>query len=170
MQLHMASIAQFLVDMDVKPIAIEERIYWDADTDFPMNFAGTVDLIAQTNKGPAIIDFKSGNIQDSHRYQMMCYALAYSQKTGDRKWADAAMINVRPKEWRSASPTYEAKTWRIRNEDWLKLSAMCTIYEFDIPPKRRIFGNLTLGEEPSYQTMEAEEWINRQTSGIDFVS
>jgi len=75
-----------------------------------------VDLVAQTNKGLAIIDFKSGNIYDAHKYQMMCYALALAEP-------DAQFINVRPKEWRT-KPTYEAKVWNVTDHDWTVLQAM----------------------------------------------
>jgi hypothetical protein len=169
MMIHLAAAAQFLHDYEVKPIEVEKRVSWDSDQEFPVNFAGTVDLIANTNKGPAIIDFKTGNVQEAHKYQMMCYALAYAQNTGDESWYNAQMINVRPKEWWKA-PSYEAKTWKVTNEDWGKLSAMCRIYDFELPKDILIFKEFKLGSQPQYQTIEVEKWINQQKSEIDFVN
>lgn len=170
---HIASFAQFLYEYEVQPIAIEKRLKHDATGLFPMNFAGTVDLIAETNKGLAIIDFKSGGIYDNHKYQMMCYYLAYKQReTGEddlEGWDEINFINVRPKEWRT-KPTYEAKSWRITRDDWGILGAMCTIYRFDIPKDRLILDKLELGKEPTYQTMEAEKWINQQTNDLDWLN
>lgn len=163
---HISSLAQFLYEWEVEPIAIEKRLRHDATERYPLNFAGTVDLIANTNNGLCIIDFKSGNIYDSHKYQMMCYYLAWAQENGEK---DVNFVNVRPKEWRT-KPTYEAKTWRVTMGDWDRLSAMCTIYEFDYPKNRLILNKLELGREPEYETMEAEQWINQQTKELDWLS
>ena len=171
---HISSLAQFLYEWEVEPLSIETRLKHDATQKFPLNFAGTVDLIADTNKGVCIIDFKSGGIYESHRYQMMCYFLAWMQKKtrGEDNisgYNKISFVNVRPKEWRT-KPTYEAKVWRITDQDWDRLSAMCTIYEFDYPKNRLILDKLELGKEPTYQTMEAEQWINQQTNDLDFLN
>lgn len=170
---HISSLAQFLHEWEVSPIAIEKRLRHEATKDFPMNFAGTVDLIADTKYGFSIIDFKSGNIYDSHKYQMMCYYLAFIQMDSGEddlsRVADVNFVNVRPKEWRK-SPTYEAKSWRIDNRDWRKLSAMCQIYDFDYPKDRLILDTLKFGQPPKYKTMEAEEWINQQIKEPDWLS
>ena len=79
------------------------------------------------------------------------------------------MINVRPKEWWKA-PSYEAKNWRITDDDWQKLSAMCTIYDFEKPKDIRIFREFRLGHQPQFETIEVEQWINQQTNEIDFVN
>jgi len=170
---HISSLAQFLHDWEVQPMAIEKRLKHDATRKFPLNFAGTVDLIADTNKGISIIDFKSGGIYDTHRYQMMCYYLAWIQgKTSEDDLSSVdsiSFVNVRPKEWRK-SPTYEAKIWRITDKDWERLSAMCQIYEFDYPKERLILDKLEMGKAPIFKTMEAEEWINQQIKEADWLS
>ena len=170
---HIASFAQFLYDWEVEPTHIETKLKHDATRKFPLNFAGTVDLVADTNKGTCIIDFKSGGIYENHRYQMMCYYLAWVQKTSGEdnisSYNNVSFVNVRPKEWRT-NPTYEAKVWRITDQDWDRLSAMCTIYEFDYPKNRLILEKLELGKPPKYETMEAEKWINQQTNDLDWLN
>lgn len=161
MILHLAAVNQFFVDWDVKPIAIEERVKHDANVDFPLNWAGTVDLIAETNKGLAFIDFKTGNIQDSHKYQMMCYFLAWLQRSKDKD-VSCEFVNVRPKEWRAAKPTYEAKVWSVGQEDWEKLSAMCKIFEADQPKARRIFDSIKLGQPASWTEVSPEDYISNK--------
>ena len=158
MILHLAAINQFFVDWEVEPLSIEDRLRHDATDQYPMNFAGTVDLIAKTNKGLAIIDFKTGNIQDTHKYQMMCYYLAWAQANGEQ---DVTFVNVRPKDWRGSKPTYEAKVWSVDSEDWKKLSAMCTIYDFEEPKTRRIFKSFSLDQAPSWDEISAEDYINQ---------
>ena len=158
---HLTGIAQFFYDYEVEPISIENRLKHDATNSYPLNFAGTVDLIANTNKGVAIIDFKSGNIFDNHKYQMMCYALAYAKPVDH-------YINVRPKEWRT-KPTYEAKHWKVDEQDWKKLQAMCILYEEEPPKARLEVSQIVLNEQPTYNLIEPEQWINQQTSEVDFV-
>lgn len=158
---HVLGLAQFFADWEVEPLSIEERLRFDATPDFPVNIAGTVDLIANTNKGLSIIDFKSGNIYDHHKYQMMCYALGY----GNTK---VNFVNVRPKEWRT-KPTYEAKVWKVEDQDWKVLQAMAHIFEFDPPKPRLEVGTVRLNEEPTYNLIDPEQWINQQTSEVDFV-
>lgn len=158
MLLFLASAAQFFYDYEVEPITIEARLKHDATGRFPLNFAGTTDLIANTSKGLAIIDWKTGNIHDSHKYQMMCYYLAWNQEDG--KYVSGApvpqFINMRPKEWRSAKPTYEVKSWAVSDQDWDRLSAMCVIYEQDEPKPYKRFDNLTLGQAPSWSDVSPE--------------
>jgi len=61
-------IDRFLIDYAVKPLHIE-TILWD---DVKM-FAGKTDLIAETNKGLAIVDWSSG--QTNHYLQLHAYKL-----------------------------------------------------------------------------------------------
>ena len=159
---HLTSINQFFVDYEVQPIHVEKRVKWDASEELPLDIAGTVDLVAQTNKGLAVIDFKSGNIYDAHKYQMMCYALALGE-------TEAQFINVRPKEWRT-KPTYEAKVWNVTNHDWSVLQAMGMVYEFQPPKAHLEVDSLHFNQPPTYQLIDPEQWIqNQQEKETDFV-
>ena len=162
MQLLVAAGAQFLADYGVEPSMIEARLKHDADANYPLNFAGTVDLVAKTKNGFAIIDWKTGNIWDTHKYQMMCYLLAFKQAFPIYEDTEFQLINVRPKEWRSSKPTYEAKTWKVENNfysaDWTKLRAMMRIYEFDDPKPRKVFNGFTLGESPSWEEVAPQDY------------
>lgn len=150
--LQVSAIAQFIFDYSVDPIEVEYRVAFNADSRFSVNFAGTADVLATTKKGLSIIDWKTGNIHDSHKYQMMCYALAYQQANPDQKID--SLINVRPKEWRGSKPTYEVKIWDVTEADWETLSAMSKIYKQEDPPILRRFGTISMGQEPSWQDLD----------------
>jgi len=157
-----AAGAQFLADYEVQPVMVEARLKHDAGANYTLDFAGTVDLVAKTKNGYAIIDWKTGNIWDSHKYQMMCYLLALKQQFPEHEDTQFELINVRPKEWRSSKPTYEAKAWKVKDDfhedDWQKLRAMMTIYGFDVPKPRRVFSGFTLGESPSWEVVEPQDY------------
>lgn len=147
-----ASGAQFLHDIEANPIAIEARMKYISTHRFPLNMAGTVDLVAETSRwGLAIIDYKTGNIWESHKYQMMCYALAYCQENPSVDINEITMVNMRPKEWRGPKITYETKKWVVTLEDWDRLSNMMSLFSFSEPKKMREFSTFTLGLPPSYR-------------------
>lgn len=154
--------AQFLADYEVEPILTEARLKHDASGAYPLDFAGTVDLVAKTKNGYAIIDWKTGGIWDTHKYQMMCYLLALRQGSDEFAEQEFQLINVRPKEWRGAKPTYEAKTWKVTDGDWRKLNAMMMLYEFEPPKPRKVFDEFTLGQAPSWDEVEPQEYALRE--------
>lgn len=168
---HLAAGAQFFADYEIKPLMIEERVAHDDDGTFPLNFAGTLDLFAEiTYNGErrfAYIDYKTGNIQDYHKYQMMCYHLGYKNMHEDIE--DPLFINMRPKDWRK-SPTYEVKVWKLTMHDWDVLQAMMKIFSFEPPKDIRTFTTIEVGKPPIINTITPEQWIqNQQTNEIDFV-
>lgn len=164
MKLFVAAGAQYLWDHSIKPIAVEQRLSY---IEGPVKLAGTVDLIATTPSSEAlkrikIVDWKTGNITEYHKYQMMCYALAYCQSEDSvvDSVDDIELVNVRPKEWRGATPSYEAKKWRVTSEDWEKLDAMKKIFNFDEPAPRPHFEEFTLGQQPTWDTVPAEHLLD----------
>lgn len=168
---HLAAGAQFFHDYQVKPLGIEERVAHSDNGTFPINMAGTLDLFAEIQyKGEtrlAFIDYKTGNIQDTHKYQMMCYYLGYKETFEDVE--DPLYINVRPKDWRK-SPTYEVKVWDVGMRDWDVLQAMMRIFDFAPPKDIRTFTTIEVGKQPTINTITPEQWIqNQQTNEIDSV-
>jgi len=159
---HLASLAQFAYDHNIEPIHAEIKLHHDADTRVPLDYAGTCDLTCMMNGHPAIVDYKTGNISDKHKYQIMCYALAYAE-ANDMEVEELRMVNFRPKDWRK-TPTYELKEWRVNELDWEELRAMAKIFRFSKPHPVRRFESLSLGTQPQFTEMEAEEWIEHQDS------
>lgn len=100
---NMLSLAQFIIDMDLKPLAIELPLVHPY-----MRFAATLDLPCTIKyKGerfPCIIDFKSGkNFYEACEVQLHgqkeCWNFHFDKMPIQR------VFNWRPKEWRD-KPTY----------------------------------------------------------------
>ena len=159
---HLASLAQFSYDYNIEPVHAEIMVSHDADKRIPLDYAGTCDLVCTIGGHPAVVDYKTGNIQEKHKYQMMCYALAYAE-SHDMNVEEFRMLNFRPKDWRK-NPTYEIKEWRISELDWQELHAMSKIFRFNKPSPVRRFESLSLGQQPQFTQMEAEEWIEQEDS------
>ena len=81
----------WIQEMNLKPVAIEERLCSDK-----YKYAGTVDLIAEQDyKGErqiALIDFKSGTILRKHELQLAAYAQAYSETRDSKEWPDICYV------------------------------------------------------------------------------
>lgn len=159
---HLASLAQFAYDYNITPVHAEIRLSHDADKLVPIDYAGTCDLVCMMGDTPAIVDYKTGNIRDKHKYQIMCYALAYAE-ANDMDVNELRMMNFRPKDWRK-TPTYEVKEWHVGQIDWDKLHAMAKIFTFPKPSPVRRFEVLELGKQPQFTQMEADQWIEQNDS------
>jgi len=159
---HLASLAQFAYDYNVEPMHAEIKLHHDADKLVPLDYAGTCDLVCRMGEGIAIVDYKTGAIRDKHKFQIMCYALAYAEREG-LDVGSLRMMNFRPKDWRR-TPTYELKEWRVSALDWEELHAMSKIFRFSKPSPVRRFERLQLGTQPQFTQMEAEEWIEQEDS------
>lgn len=165
---HLASLAQFAYDYDVEPLYTEIRLRYDADENFGVNLAGTCDLLCKMNGKLSIVDYKTGNITDKHKYQIMCYAMAYAQKTGIDK-NDIELYNFRPKDWRK-NPTYELKRWSIDGSDWEILDAMSKLFIFEYPKPIREFEEFTLRQQPIFNNIDPEKWIEKNDSGSSVIN
>jgi hypothetical protein len=100
------AFAQFIIDYNVKPLAIEICLYHPED-----GYAGAIDLVCEMDwkkaRIRAIIDLKSGRkgFYESNEIQLQAYANMWQihfQETLDK------VFNWSPKDWRK-SPTYNLK-------------------------------------------------------------
>jgi hypothetical protein len=101
------AFAQFMIDYNVKPLAIEIVLYHPTD-----GYAGAIDLVAELDWKKAricgIIDIKSGKkgFYESHEIQLGAYKemwnIHFPDAIIDRIW------NFSPKDWKR-SPTYNFK-------------------------------------------------------------
>jgi hypothetical protein len=101
------AFAQFMIDYNVKPLAIEIVLYHPTD-----GYAGAIDLVAELDWKKArvrgIIDIKSGKkgFYEPHELQLGAYKEMWNTHFPDaiidRIW------NFSPKDWRR-SPTYNFK-------------------------------------------------------------
>jgi len=100
------AFAQFVIDYNVKPLAVEICLYHPDD-----GYAGAIDLVCDMDwkkaRIRAIIDLKSGRkgFYESHEIQLQAYANMWQihfQETLDK------VFNFSPKDWRK-SPTYNLK-------------------------------------------------------------
>lgn len=101
------AFAQFVIDRNVKPLAIEICLYHPND-----GYAGAVDLVAQLDfnrkRVTAIIDFKSGRkgFYESHEIQLRAYKNMWEFHF--RELPIDMTFNFSPKDWRS-KPSYNLK-------------------------------------------------------------
>jgi len=104
----MLSFAQFAIDRQVEPLAIELCLYHPTD-----EYAGAIDLVANLNfdkkRVTAIIDIKSGRkgFYESHEIQLRAYKEMWNIHFPDTP-VDY-VFNWSPKDYRTATPTYNFK-------------------------------------------------------------
>lgn len=101
------AFAQFMIDTNFKPLAIEICLYHPTD-----NYAGAIDIVGEMDwkkaRIRAIIDIKSGRkgFYESHEIQLKAYKemwdLHFPELPVDK------VFNFSPKDWRN-SPTYNFK-------------------------------------------------------------
>jgi len=101
------SFAQFIIDRQVKPIAIEICLYHPDD-----GYAGAIDLVAEMDfnrkRITAIIDLKSGKkgFYESHEIQLGAYREMWQIHFPDKPIDKT--FNWSPKDWRT-TPSYNLK-------------------------------------------------------------
>jgi hypothetical protein len=102
------SFAQFMIDYNVKPLAVEICLYHPTD-----GYAGAIDIVAEMDwkksRIRAIIDIKSGRkgFYETHEIQLKSY-----QAMWDIHFPDTPVdkvFNWSPKDFRGTTPTYNFK-------------------------------------------------------------
>ena len=99
--------AQFIIDYNVKPLAVEIGLYHPTD-----GYAGTLDEVCEMDwkkdRIRAIIDIKSGKkcFYESHEIQLRAYKFMWNYHFPDANVSN--VFNWSPKDWRK-SPTYNLK-------------------------------------------------------------
>ena len=106
LQKNILAFAQFMIEYDVKPLAVEIPLICRIG-----GFGCTIDLACELTYGGkqirAIIDFKSGKgFYESNEIQLHACKMAWNENFPDLKIDH--VFNFRPKDWRS-KPTFEFK-------------------------------------------------------------
>lgn len=158
------AIAQFCIDKDVKPLAVEVMVF-----DPMTKVAGTIDLICEMtfNKKRiiALVDFKSGRngFYETHELQLHIYkrlcAVQFPEIHIDK------LFNLAPKEWRE-EPSYTLKDQTGTSD--FKIDHLLAMYHHDYPvigPKDiRVFNGTAEFGKPIgnlYSRVDAEEFVRR---------
>jgi hypothetical protein len=163
---HILAFAQFVNDKNVTPLALEHIITHRADDELNLNVAGAIDLVCEMDFGKkrvlAIVDYKSGNIRDSHKYQLLCYQYFWNKKYPDHQVG--MIFNFRPKDW-SGSPSYELKNQSTEDSMSRKLPHYLRIAEEEIssrPSDATVYsGVVQPGADLSefYRTLPFDEYL-----------
>lgn len=101
------AFAQFVIDRNVKPIAVEIVLYHPTDM-----YAGAIDLVCEIDwnkkRVPCIIDLKSGRrgFYESHEIQLGAYREMWNIHFPD--YQIQYVFNFSPKAW-TKTPTYNLK-------------------------------------------------------------
>lgn len=104
------AFAQFVIDYDVKPLAVEISLVSEK-----YHFAGMIDLPCTMKKSPkkderitAIVDFKSGRkgFHEDYEIQLHLYKMMWNENYPDQPIEK--VFNFSPKDWRKL-PTYNLK-------------------------------------------------------------
>lgn len=69
----------WLSDHSVSPLEVERRIYSRR-----YRYSGTLDKLAIVDGQLSLIDWKTGGLYPSHRYQTAAYVAAYEEETGEK--------------------------------------------------------------------------------------
>lgn len=102
------AFAQWVVDYDVRPLAIEIALVSELK-----HYAGMIDLVCtlQTKEGrkTAIVDFKSGRngFSEEHELQLHLYRDMWHENFPEHQIDK--VFNFSPKDWRKEKPTYNFK-------------------------------------------------------------
>ena len=102
------AFAQWVVDYDVRPLAIEIALVSELK-----HYAGLIDLVCtlQTKEGrkTAIVDFKSGRngFSEEHELQLHLYRDMWHENFPEHQIDK--VFNFSPKDWRKEKPTYNFK-------------------------------------------------------------
>lgn len=102
------SFAQFAIDRELEPLAIELVLYHPTD-----GYAGALDIVGNLSWNKkrirAVVDVKSGkkNFYESHEIQLKCYWNMWNIHFPNLP-VDA-VFNWSPKDYRTATPTYNFK-------------------------------------------------------------
>lgn len=102
------AFAQWVIDYDVRPLAIEIALVSELK-----HYAGMIDLVCtlQTKEGrkTAIVDFKSGRngFSEEHELQLHLYRDMWHENFPEHQIDK--VFNFSPKDWRKEKPTYNFK-------------------------------------------------------------
>lgn len=133
------AFAQFIIDYDVKPIAIEIGLVHPEK-----KYAGCVDLVCSMRESPkseerirCIIDFKSGRkgFHEEHELQLEMYRQMWNYNYPDH--AIERIFNFSPKDWRKL-PTYNLKE-QTDSENLAKLPHLLALAEIEDSKRKNVF-------------------------------
>ena len=102
------AFAQWVVDYDVRPLAIEIALVSELK-----HYAGMIDLVCTLNvkegRKTAIVDFKSGRngFSEEHELQLHLYRDMWQENFPQHPIEK--VFNFSPKDWRKDKPTYNIK-------------------------------------------------------------
>ena len=139
------AFAQFIIDYDVKPLAIEIALVHPQK-----HYAGMIDLVCTMNSKiggneriTAIIDFKSGRkaFYEEHELQLHMYKAMWQYNYEDKPIEK--VFNFSPKDWRK-KPTYNLKD-QTNSENAAKLPALLEIAAIEDSKRENTFTS-TFGE------------------------
>lgn len=160
------SLAQFIIDVDLTPLAIEIPMVHPE-----MKFAATLDLPCEmTFKGKrfrAIIDFKSGkNFYEANEIQLHGQKEIWNHHFPDRPVE--RVFNWRPKDWRIA-PTYELKeqTNSVNSEKLKYIVAIAQIEDKKVDNMLTLCNgvvNLENGITDNYKSYTLAELVKSKTT------
>lgn len=158
------AIAQFCIDRDVKPLAVEVMVF-----DPVTKVAGTIDLLCEmTFNGKriiALVDFKSGRkgFWESHELQLHIYKRLCAVQFPDIHIDK--IFNLAPNDWHG-EPSYKLKDQT--NTSDFKIDHLLAMYHHDYPvigPKSiRVFNGTAEFGKPIgnlYSRVNAEEFVKR---------
>jgi len=160
---YITSLQFFFHDRNVQPIFTERRVFHRASEQFPLSYGGTLDLECELDwnggRVRALVDYKSGNIYDKNKFQLIAYMVARKQQDPD---LDFHLFNFSPNYWRR-KPTGKPKHWKYGEKDLETFKSFCTIYSNEvqrIPKTIRTFSSARCGEEPSVEDVKLWDYIN----------
>lgn len=133
------AFAQFVIDYDVKPLAVEISLVSEKN-----QYAGMIDLPCTMKKSPkkderitAIVDFKSGRkgFYEEHEIQLHMYKEMWNENFPDQKIDK--VFNFSPKDWRK-SPTYNLKD-QTESPSALKIPYLIELAKFESSSEDKTF-------------------------------
>lgn len=137
------AFAQFVMDYDVRPIAVEISLVHPI-----YNYAGMIDLVCTMREKPesdtritAIVDFKSGRkgFYDEHELQLGMYRDMWN--TNFPQHEVERIFNFSPKDWRK-KPTYNLKD-QTKSENLRKIPYLLEIARIEDAKIDNVFTSIT---------------------------
>lgn len=162
LQKDILSFAQFCMDRDVKPLAVEIML-----SDTELRLAGACDLVCQMTfngkKIIALVDMKSGRkgFWEESEIQLHAYKQLFEKEFDDIKIDK--VFSWSPKDWIS-TPTYNLKD-QTNSSNADKLSHLLEIFKISNPPKPSprimVDGTIRLGEPVGnkFKVIDLEDYI-----------